>query len=936
MKFYVLTVFLALSQLLYSQDTNRLLDTDKENSYDKEVNLTFKNTTQKRTAGSIIIIDVEKEVSRDMVGEIAGLINGKAPGLFGAYNTWGTGGAVVLVDGIRQDDFYLNSVNPLEIESIVILKDALSTAMYGTQADKGVILVTTKRGKIGKNKLRVAGKFNTATPRALPKYLSAADYMEKYNEAQLNDGVDPAALRYSQEAIDATRNGTNPARYPDNDFYSDRYIKDQTSGINVFADVTGGNESARYYVNTSWNRNNGWLNTPVGGITDRLNFRGNLDFGINEYMKMSVNAAARLSFNTQPNAGNIWAIASTELPNNYPILWDPDFITNDELRESILSKAILVDGQLLGGNSSFLNNVYGTFTRNGKKKLMQRNVQFNGKLDVDLRFITEGLSASIYAGMNFFNTLFSRQNSQFAVYEPVFDEVEQVVNVYIHGTDKAANRYNTVDDNSDFFRQVSYYGTLNYNKSFEAHDISVTALVYNDILSRADEIQNDVLFHGGISANYMYSDKYVAEFALMGIGSRKLAEDRRIEMAPSFGVGWVLSEEEFLSDHSWINYLKLRASYGITKNDNWSDYFLYKSTFVRGGGFNYENGVLQNLGVSYASVLNDISLQKRRDITLGVDASLLDKKMNVQLGYFNSTSYDNITLMSSTYPEILGYQNMVYNNYNSDRMQGIDLGLNYTFQIASDLSVTAGSNLLFISPKITKREEPVYEGEDRALTREGTATDALWGLKSDGLYSETDFNPDGTLVEGLPVPTFGSVQPGDIKYLDQNSDNIIDEKDIRIIGHRQRTQYSLYLDVSYKNFELYILGLGSVGDHNYRRGDYYRVYGNVKYSEMVNYAYGPNNKDVNALHPRLSTSNVSNNNRNSDYWMYKNNYFTVPTMQLTYNFKETNTFSFLKNSRMYVRADNALVFGKNKKYTEVNVGSAPKTRSFSIGLVTSF
>jgi hypothetical protein len=173
--------------------------------------------------------------------------------------------------------------------------------------------------------------------------------------------------------------------------------------------------------------------------------------------------------------------------------------------------------------------------------------------------------------------------------------------------------------------------------------------------------------------------------------------------------------------------------------------------------------------------------------------------------------------------------------------------------------------------------------------------------------------------------------------LDQNGDNIIDQKDQRIIGHGVRTQYSLYLDLKYKNFEFYILGIGQAGDYNYRSGSYYRVFGNVKYSEMVNEAYSPTNKDVNATHPRLSTTDASNNNRDSDYWLYKNNSFVIPTIQLTYHFSGTNKLSILKDSRVYARVNNAFVFGENNiKYTEVNVGSAPKTRNFVIGLVTTF
>jgi len=937
MRLSCLIILLALAQFLFSQNIDLITDTIPD-FIDREVKLTFNDVTERKMSGSVIIIDVEDELKRDQNITIGEILNGKVPGIFGNYNTWGTGTAVLLVDGIRQNEFYINSLNPMEVESVVILKDALSKALYGAVGNNGVILITTMRGKAGNHKLRIAGQYSAETPRAMPKYLNAADYMVKYNEAQLNDGIDPASLRYKKEAIDATLAGNNPARFPDNDFYSSDYIKDYTTGANVFADVSGGNENARYYVNTGWNRSNGWLNTPQGDITDNLNFRGNLDFVINEFLDMSVNTTARLSFNKRPNSNSIWEVASTELPNNYPVLWDPDIITNDEFRNYIVSEANLVNGKLLGGNTSYLSNVYGNLTQNGNIKFMQRVVQYSGKLNLDMRFITEGLSASLYGGMNFFNSLYANQSPSFAVYEPVFNETSGLLDtVYVHGTDKAANIYNTNDANSAFFRHVTYYATMNYNRSFDKHNVSATALIYNDMITNMDVLQKDVLFHTGFSANYMYSHKYIAEMSLMGIGSRKLKEGSRVEMAPSFGLAWVLSEENFMADISVIDYLKLHSSFGISKNDNWDNYNLYRSTFVRGSNFTYQNGVSVNAETGYASVSNSIMLQKRRDFTFGLDAILLNRAFNIELEYFNSASLGNITLMSSTYPQILGYENLVYSNYNSNQTQGLEMGLKYRFDISNNLSLTAGSNLLFISPKITKQEEPVYEGEDVKLLRKGTATDAMWALLSDGLYSEADFNPDGSLVSGLPVPTFGAVQAGDIKYIDQNGDNIIDQNDQRIIGHDVRAQYSFYLDLNYKNIEFYILGIGMAGDYNYRSGSYYRVFGNVKYSEMVNEAYNPANKDVNATHPRLSTTDASNNNRDSDYWLYKNNSFVIPSIQLTYHFSGADKVSFLKDSRVYVRTGNVLVFGENnKKYTEINVGSAPKTRNFAIGIITSF
>ena len=937
----------SLSQILYAQINNDPAEeypdsTLSLNNNGKEVNLVFHSISTDHITSPVTVIDVEKELQRDQRANLSDLINGKVPGVFGSYNIWGTGNAVILVDGIPQESFYISTLSLLEIESVVILKDALSKAMFGAQGDNGVILVNTKRGKAGKHQLRVVGEYGGAMPRAMPKYLGSADYMEKYLEAQANDAaaagnvLDPIYIAEKEAAIAATRSGENPILYPDNDFYSDRYIRDYTTGARVFADVSGGNENVRYYVNTGWNQSTGWLNTPQGDIANRLNFRGNLDFAINKYMEMSLDATARLSLYEQPNAGYVWSMASSELPNNYPVLWDPNVITSENVRDFISSDANLVDGMLLGGNPSFLNNAYGRYVQNGNMRLMQRDIQFSGKLNLDLSFITKGLSAGIYGGIEFYNTLYTNQDPDYAVYEPVFNEGGKVDSVIVHGFDRAANKYHTNADNSDFFRKVSYYGSLNYKRSFGDHDFAANAVIYNNMLTLADQLQKDFIFHTGLSVSYLYKSKYALEASLMGIGSRKLNVGQRMENAPSLGLGWILSEENFLSGVSFIDYLKVRSTYGISKNDDWNGYYLYKGTFVRGSSFHYQNRISRNGETVFTSWSNDIFLQKRKDFTLGLDASLLDKALNIELTYFNSESIDNVTLMSSTFPQVLGYEHAIYSNYNSDLTKGLDLGLDYTFRLEEDFSITAGIRGLFISPKITKRQEPLWDGDDAGLLREGSATDAMWGLKSDGLYSEDDFDPDGTLLDDLAVPAYGKVYPGDIKYIDQNDDDIVNQNDIRIIGNGIRTQYSVFLDVKFRNIEFYALGIGQMGDHNYRSGSYFRVFGNDKYSEMVNEAYGPNNLDPNASHPRLTTTDGNHNDRNSDYWIYKNNSFVVPTMQLTYHFKGVGRMDFIKNSRVYLRADNMVITGKNKKYTEINPGGAPRTKGLSIGFVTSF
>ena len=938
LKIALLIVPLSLSQVLSAQvNSDEEAPSDSILKRDAEINLVFDQVSAKRTSGSVNYIDVQSELMRDGRADLGSLIDGKVPGVFGAYNIWGTGNAVVVVDGIWTDSYYYESMSMMEVESIVVLKDAVSKALYGAQGDQGVILVTTKRGKPGVQKINVRGEYTMSQPRALPNYLDAATYMEVYNEAQRNDGIDELSLRYAQEVIDATREGSNPTRYPDNEFYTDEYLRNFTSNVNVFADVMGGDQNAQYYVSTEWRQSNGWLNTDIPDKTNRFNFNGNLDFRINKYIKMGVNASARLRLNNRPRA-NYWNDFSSVLPNAYPILWDPEILQSEAARELLLTEANLENGQVLGGSSSFANNhIYGDLVQNGRVRYMQRNVQFGGLLDVDLSFITEGLSAKGYAGMKFYNSLLTQQNYEYAIYEPIFNDSTGLADtVSIHGVDQPSNKYNTNEGGSDSYRQIDYYGTLNYDRTFGVHDISAVAIIYGEQITAPGELQKLSLDHLGVSANYMFNDRYVAEFSAMGIGSRKLAEGNRIELAPSFGLGWIMTEEDFMDNLSFLNYLKVRASYGISKNDWWDNYFLYTTTFRRGGSFRYYNGTHYNGETAYSSVENEIHLQKREDISLGIDASMLDNALFLELGYFRSTSKDNITVMSSTYPEIMGFENYIYSNYNADLTQGIEMGINYTYRTSGDLSATVGSNLLYISPKITQLEEPIYAPVNAELTREGTATDAMWALLDDGLYSESDFNPDGSLVDGLPIPTYGAVQPGDIKYLDQNGDGVVDQNDIRIVGHGVRTQVSAYLDIRYKNFGLYVLGIGEFGDSNYRSGDYFRSFGNIKFSEYALQAYGPDNMDANALHPRLSTNSGGHNDRNSSFWVYTNNSFTLPTVQLTYHFQGKNNMSFLKPSRAYIRGGNLLILGKNKEYTEVNPSGSPRVRSIVVGVVTSF
>lgn len=911
-----------------------------------KITIPFGKIEKRRIVGDVTSIDVEDGLTYDSRQSVGSALYGKVPGLMNNFDVLGLGNATIVVDGIPRTN---TDFNLSEVAEITVLKDALSRMMYGSAADKGVILITTKRGQALKKDMRVFGEYGISVPKATPDYLGSADYMKVYNQALINDGKAP---KYSQDVIDATIAGTDPVRYPDEDYYSNRYVKDYVSYSNFYAEASGGNTNAQYYVNVGWKHNEGWMNKGTEK-TDVLNVRGNVDYQIRDNLKMSIDAVAVFDLYEAPNVVNVndhgyitadfWDRLSTSLPNSFPVLIPQDGVANVE----VLDAARFVDGNyLLGGNSVYQRSLYGDMALRGNREQQNRTLQFNTALDWDLSSVTQGLKARGYLTFDFYNRFITVQNQEYAVYNPVYDEAGNMT-VEVIGKDTPSSKVNVSEDEAYFQRRIGAYLTLDYDRVFGDHAISATALGYRQQLtipydesnSNHNVYQQDFKnLHFGLRANYMYKEKYLAEFGGTLLGTQKLDKGDRYAFAPSLGLGWIMSQEDFLSDSENIDYLKVRASYGILKNDNWDNYFLYQTAFNKGGWFNYANTAgnkgIRNQELNYTTVINDISWQTRREFNIGFESLLFDKHLWAEASYFNSASVDNVTEMKNLYPDIIGAVSR-YANFNSYNDQGFELGLKYTGNV-DDLKLTVGSNMVYSKPKITKMDEPFYAEDAQYRYKEGTVTDGMWGWQADGLYAESDFDLNGNLVTGLPTPTFGSVQAGDIKYKDLNGDTVIDEDDQTLIGNNSaRFQYSLNLRLEYKNFDLYVLGVGQTGQERLRNNSYYWTYGEMKYGANALEAYGPDNKDVNALMPRLSSTKNNNNYRNSTYWKYKSSWFTLPTVQLTYHFK-TKPTSALKGWSTYLRASDLVRIDSNKEYNELNVKAAPQTRSFAVGVVASF
>lgn len=906
-----------------------------------KVNLPFGKLEKGRIVGSVSNLNIEEHFNKDQRIGLSSATNGKVGGVFGASNVLGLGNAVYIIDGVPRSADYINLT---EIEDVTVLKDPVSRVLYGSAADKGVILITTKRGAIGKKNLTVRADYGIQTAVAKPNYLGAADYMTAYNQALLND---KRPIKYTDAQISDTRNGINPIFNPDVDYYSDDFVKDDVSYLDLNLEASGGNKSVQYFLTAGLSNNEGWLNQGATEETNRYNIRANSNYKLSSKLKMNLDVVGVVSAYKSPNVFDInnlgdsadnnytvssdfWLKAQNNLPNSFPLLIPIADITDPASYQG----ADLIDGQyLLGGTKEFTRNIYGDLNKRGIKTITDRYFQVNSGLDWDLSALTKGLSVKGNITFDFLNTSVETQNKSYAVYQPFKDPVTGIVSVTKIGADVPSNEKSVSTDEAYFSRRFGFYGTIDYDRDFGDHSINATALTYITEEQIPNAFQTIRSLNYGLRANYMFKNRYVLDFTGAYIGSKKLNQGDNFAFAPTGGLGWIISNEGFFKKNK-TDFLKLRGTVGLLQNDNWDNHFLYESSYSTGNFFNYNNGTVRNKELNINNIGSPIGWQKRVEFNFGFEGSFFNKTLYADASYFYSKGYDLIASLDNSTPDILGYKYSANNNSFID--SGIEYTLKYNKAIGKDVKIAAGLYSIFATGTVDKVDEPNYGANGETRVRTGRNSGAMFGLVANGLYGESDFNTDGTLTAGLPKVSFGSVQPGDIKYVDINKDGVIDVNDQKMIGNsRPSVQYSFDFNVSYKNFDFYVLGLGQEGQDRYRNSSYFWISGDAKYSEKVLDAYGPDNKNVNASMPRLSSTNNNNNYRNSSYWLYDSSYFTIPTMQISYNLigKEK---AFFNNIKFFVKGNNLIVINNDNDDLRFGVGSSPITKGMSIGLISSF
>ena len=868
--------------------------------------------------------------------------------LVAGYNgqLWNQGEALVMVDGVPRD---ANNVLPTEIEDITFMKGASAVVLYGSRAAKGVILITTKRGKIAPMKITARADYQLDAAKSFPKYIDGAQYMTLYNQALTNDGL---ATKYTEEDIYNTALGANPYRYPNQQFYTSDYVKKTKSRWDVTAEFEGGGKFAQFYTNISYYRVGDFINFGEGkdNFTDRLNIRGNIDLRLADWATGWVNANATY-YNQRNSNSDFWGAASTLRPIRVAPFVPVSYIDTDDANSWALinnTKNIIVDPAGLPAGRYFLGatqddrtNALADMYSAGYNTWTSRQMQFDMGAKFDLASILKGLTFKTMFAVDYstsYSTAINDSYDSFRVNWSQYDGKDVVGTLDVMSEYKHTGTLNA--SNSAEKQTIAWNGQFDYVNTFDAHNLHATLVAngYQQTISgEYHKVSNANL---GLQVSYNYGHKYYADLAGNVIHSAKLAEGHREAFSPSITLGWRLTGEEFMKDINWLNDLRLTAGYTVLNQDlDIEEFYMYKNIFTATGtwwGWSDANNSIQTSD-SQRGGNEDLGFIKRKEFTVGLNGAMFDNKVKFAVNYFNTTTDGLLAQPDYIYPSYMHTYWPVstfvpYINYGKNRRQGIDFSVMYNEKFGD---VDFGAQV-FGQTTTSKNLQVAENVEYDYLRREGKYTDGLWGLQCLGYYNSQD-----EINNAEAKSSFGEVKPGDLKYVDQNGDGTIDSKDEVELG-RWSAKFTggLNLTLKYKNFTLFAMLTSQFGGKAIKNDTYNWVYGERKYSDVVLGAWTAekfaNGESIS--YPRLTTQGGDNNFRASDYWMYSTDRVDLQRVQLTYDFdkKIFGDNSIVKGLQVYVNGSSLLTIAGEREQMERNVGSAPQTRSFTLGAKVQF
>lgn len=880
-----------------------------------------------RTVGSYSVVkgsDLEEYPSLTIMDALSGRLNGlyyRKTNTVPATNNWSgfvrasNGGTpVIMVDGVVRSIDY---IEPETIESVEILKDATLKALYGGVRTNAIILVTTKRGKSYENGVRVNVQSGVETPTVTPVWLNSKDYTTAYNQAMVNSGLAPF---YDPSKYD----GTSPYQYPDVDFQK-YFLKNYMTVTRANAQMTGGSSNTKYFMNLGFQNERGLEKFTSNPQSDRtFTARGNIDNTIFNFitLKVGVNAALQTRKWYNSTADSFIGLLTNIRPNEFPVFIPGEMVGSEE-------------EFVLGGTPTRLNNPYGVLVRNGFVEREFSYLQSDFSLNFDFDRWVKGLSLGSAVTFDVYNMFSSRKDGGFSVCQPTaFDTDGMVTNSTNWGYDKVVT--SMVAGDAGCRRSWHFRTTANYDRTFnEMHKVKAVLMYFMQQQNFSSSIHSIRRINAAAQVNYMLADKYVFEASANYVGVPSFAKDHRYGLFPTIGLGWIVSNEDFFNGVEWMDYLKLRASYGVLGSTNYNSdglvaNYYYKSLY--GIGKIYDQFTSFNNTVEAIQIGNpDITFQKSKEFNAGVDFSLLNNALRGSVGGFLNNFTGSIVNLFDVTPGVAGGSaSLMYDNLKSYRSYGAEAEISFTKRFG-ELELNVGGNFTWSRSMATKEFDVDYPDNLSGL-RKVTLDGDLKGYRVVGKFA------DQADIDASPVQALGGkVYPGDLKYEDRNGDGYVNEADMVVIANTTPSlQYGLDISLKFKGFNVDVLGYGLAGFDTMLTNKYYQIFGDRKYSNVINTGL-PNGKK----HPMLHADATNNNFQNSDYWVADGGFFKIRNVELGYTLPGALTSKLsVNNVKLFVRGTNLFTLSQiddlDPEYIDGGISNYPLMRTFTGGVSFSF
>lgn len=841
-----------------------------------------------------------------------------------------------LVDGVERSFF---QIDPNEVENITILKDASSTAVFGVRGANGVIIVTTKRGKEGKAKINASFSYGIQTPTRMPEFVNSYDYATFLNEAYTNDGKDP---KFTPEAVEAFRTHSNPIIYPDTD-WMELLFKSSAPQTQGNVNISGGTERVRYFISMGMLDQKGFFKNhdtryDANFNFNRYNYRANLDIDFTKTTLVAINMGGRVEKRNFPRSGD----DINQLFRR--IYWATPF-----------SGPGIVDGKWIKGNSQYLpvglsdglGNIYGRGYGSKTTNVVNLDLALTQKLD----FVTKGLQFKIKVAYNSGYDHTKERATSIESYQPWYrkdvtwmehpagSDPNEVV--YIQDGEAGLISYaESFGKSRDWYAEASF----DWKRDFGLHHLSALAL-YNQSKTYYPDSDYPGIPRGYVGlvgrVTYDYDNKYLIEGNVGYNGSENFAPGNRYGFFPAVSGGWVLTQEEFLKDNPVVNFLKIRASYGIVGNDRYHPYgtgfmdrFLYlPNSYFIGSGYQFGTGTSWSPGAYEKSFGNSgLSWEKSAKQNYGIDFSLFNQKLSGSIDYFYEKRTD-ILAKASTDP-IIHAMSLPVLNLGIVSNKGVELNLKWNHKINS-FRYWTNLNVSYAKNKVVYQDE--VPSEYTYTLKTGHPVGQPFGLKVRGFYYEG--------MEDVADHSY-VLKEGDVVYEDLNHDGKIDDNDKTAIGYPSYPLLNagLTLGFEYKGFDFSMLWVGATKTSRVLEETFRKPLGETYDRSLMSHQFTDRwtpETAATAKLPRATIDGVKNNYRDSELWVKDASYLRLKNIEIGYNFRLPFMPKIgMEKMRVFMTGYNLLTFDKLKISDPESMSSGvpqyPVMRVINFGLNVSF